>query len=544
MIHAPSTRRRRAGGFTLIELMVAVIVSAIVVLGVFAFANIQRTNASMHERNVRVQQALEGAMWSLGQDLRQAGLGFTRSCTELRVWDSANGQLINPGAASNAADSVADIVTGERYWVLRDGIQAHWNSSGATSPDGGAGSSAAAGSAADSFDVILGEANYLSATGVFRLAESIDAGDATLVVETSVLLDSGNVAHLAQVQQLFPPGTFVVLTRQPGAGVNPFLATLQSQCVLLQVTDDVIAGASAQLWEIPIGSTSGFNADLAGVMAENADVASLACAGETPACVDDWDPAAFNLSATVVPVGRLRWSRYELDYTVADAPYLVRYDIIGYQPNVDPGNLGTGADYPHCEAGQCPAPQLHLPGSDSPPTAVALAPMIEDMQVAVGCDGWSSAAAAALSQRGPDVGFEELGPAEGPVAGVADVSINENTNESGQRNVDEWVGNAATEQSAPDCVAYGTAEYLRDEWPLVETNDSPPPAFRMSPQSIRVTLTGSSEMPERAGGLASPVLPPIEDRDTLTSNVGVRQRFSLTERHSPDNLRWRDSSMR
>lgn len=536
--------RRRARGFTLIELMVAVIVSAIVVLGIFAFANIQRTNASMHERNVRVQQALEGAMWTLGQDLRQAGLGFTRSCTELRVWDAANSRLINPGGATTPGDAVADIVTGERYWVLRDGLQAHWNSTGATSPDGGLGSSAAAGSAADSFDVVLAEANYLSATGVFRLADPIDAGDTTVVVETSTLLDSSNVTHLAQVQQLFPPGTFIVLVRQPGAGVNPFQASVQSQCLLLQVTDDVIAGASPQLWEIPIGNTSGFNADLAGVMAENADVSSLACAGETPACVDDWDPGAFNVTATVVPLGRLRWSRYELDYTVADAPYLVRYDIIGYQSGVDPGNLGTGPDYPHCQAGSCPAPQLHLPGSDSPPAAVALAPMVEDMQVAVGCDGWSSAAAIAMSQRVPDLGYEELGPAEGPAAGVADVAIDENTNESGQRNVDEWVGNAANEQSAPDCVAYGTAEYLRDDWALLEGTDSPPPAFRMSPQTIRVTLTASSEMPERAGGLASVDLPPVEDRPALASNVGVRQRFSLTERYSPDNLRWRDSSMR
>ncbi|HWB75759.1 MAG TPA: prepilin-type N-terminal cleavage/methylation domain-containing protein [Nannocystaceae bacterium] len=527
---------RKQAGFTLIEMMVAIVVSAIVVLGVFAFANIQRANATAFERNVRIQQALEGAMWTIGQDVRQAGLGFTRICSELRVWDQANARLVNPGVA-DPNFAVADAITGERYWVLRDGIQAHWRSEGAGSIDGGAASSAAAGSAADSFDVILGEPNYSNAIGVFHLGDPIDGGDATLVVETSTLLDSTNVAHVAQVQQLFPPGTFVVVARRPGLLVNPVSPNAQGQCVLLQVTGDVIAGADPQRWEIPIGSASGFNADLAQLVADDGVVPP--CTAESPACVDDWDATTLD-AAMVVPVGRLRWSRYELDYFIPTLPYLVRYDLIGWQEG-DLDGLG-GVDYPHCTSGNCVAPQLHLPGGNPGPAAVAIAPMVEDMQVAVGCDGWSSANAAAAGRRVPDVGFEELGPAEGALAGVANVTVDENRTESGQRNADEWLGNAQSEASAPDCVAYGTAEGNAATWVTIETD--PGPAFRMSPQTMRVTLLATDETVEAAGGIATNQLMAIEDRPELPSLVGTRQRFSLTERYAPENLHWRDSTVR
>lgn len=529
---------RRQRGFTLIEMMVAIVVSAIVVLGVFAFANIQRANATAFERNVRIQQALEGAMWTIGQDVRQAGLGFTRICSELRVWDATNGRLVNPGVGdpNNAA---VDAITGERYWVLRDGIQAHWRSEGAGAIDGGAASSAAAGSGADSFDVILGEPNYSNAIGVFNVVTPIAGGDTTVVVETSTMLASNNVGHLAQVQQMFPPGTFVVVARRPGLLVNPVQPTAQSQCVLLQVTGDVFAGSDGnpQHWEIPIGSASGFNADLAQLFADDAVVP--ACTGETPACVDDWDASTFS-AAMVVPVGRLRWSRYELDYFIPTLPYLVRYDLIGWQEG-DLEGLG-GVDYPHCSTGQCVAPQLHLPGANPGPSAVAIAPMVEDMQVAVGCDGWSSANAAAANVRAPDLAFEELGPAEGALAGVANVTVDENRTESGQRNADEWLGNAQSEASAPDCVAYGTAEGNAATWSTIETD--PGPAFRMSPQTVRITLLATDETVEAAGGIATDQLMPIEDRVQLPSLVGTRQRFSLTERYAPENLHWRDSTVR
>ncbi|WP_146155764.1 PilW family protein, partial [Enhygromyxa salina] len=117
-------------GFTLIELMVAILVSSIVLMGVFAFASIQKDTASLQRRQIVLQQALEGSMYSIGTDLRMAGLGFGRQCSEIRVYSDAEGKLINPGAVTddNIGDAYIDSITTEPYWVLRDGVQAHWRS--------------------------------------------------------------------------------------------------------------------------------------------------------------------------------------------------------------------------------------------------------------------------------------------------------------------------------------------------------------------------------------------------------------------------------
>ena len=63
----------------------------------------------------------------------------------------------------------------------------------------------------------------------------------------------------------------------------------------------------------------------------------------------------------------------------------------------------------------------------------------------------------------------------------------------------------------------------------------------MSPQAMRITLMASDETDEAAGGLVTNTLIAIEDRPELPSLVGTRQRFTLTERYAPENLRWRDS---
>ena len=65
-------------GFSLIELMVAIVVSAIVLVGVFAFSGISRHTSSEFRRGIRVNRALEGAMHAMGNDVRIAGLGFAR----------------------------------------------------------------------------------------------------------------------------------------------------------------------------------------------------------------------------------------------------------------------------------------------------------------------------------------------------------------------------------------------------------------------------------------------------------------------------------
>ncbi len=335
------------------------------------------------------------------------------------------------------------------------------------------------------------------------------------------------------MQQLFPPGTFFAIARTPGPAANPFLPETHGQCPLLQITGDVMPDINdPQLWVLPVdGAISGFDANLTALFDTSIDAT-------------DWQTGVdMQVGASILPLGRLRWSRYEIDYTVPTLPYLVRYDIIGYREGVDPGTLG-GVDYPHCIAGQCPAPQLHLPGGGSPPGAVAVGPMVEDMQVAVGCDGYTAAAAAAAASPidPPDVGFEELGPAAGPTANIPNHQIDENPS-GNERDNDEWLGNAINEVTAPDCVWYGTAQERAAQWVAVDGDQNPPPLFRMSPQSIRITLVGSSEGDEAAGGLADGDVLAVEDRRPMASPVGVRQRFTLTEVFTPKNLRWRDPTV-
>lgn len=530
-----SRAARSQAGFTLIELMVALVVSAIVVLGVYAFSTIQQSTAGLHERNVRVQQALEGAMWTMAQDVRMAGLGFARTCSELRVYDAANDRLINPGGVEDPALAYRDAVTDQAYWVLRDGIQAHWDSSVGGDLPGQFGTSADPTSQADSFDVILAEASYTDSYGVFRLAEVIDPGDGFLVMEGSPMLNNGNPNHVAQVQQLFPPGSFFVMSRTPVGTANPFQPHTQGQCPLLQVTGEVIAapGGDAQRWLVPVsGAISGINGNL-GMLLDRSVPRS------------DWDPGLDVVEgASVVPLGRLRWSRYEIDYTIENTPYLVRRDILGHLAGTDPDALG-GVDYPHCQAGQCTAAQLHLPqqlDDGSPPPTIAVGPMIEDMQVAVGCDGYTDLAAADASIPVPDAGLAEQGPTEGLNAGQPNFQIDENPSGNG-RERDEWLGNARNEVWAPDCVFHGTAQESAAAWAAVESDQNPPPNFRMSPQTVRITLVGSSETEEAAGGLATLEVLAVEDRAPIDSAVGTRQRFTLTEVFTPPNLRWRDPTV-
>jgi hypothetical protein len=65
----------------------------------------------------------------------------------------------------------------------------------------------------------------------------------------------------------------------------------------------------------------------------------------------------------------------------------------------------------------------------------------------------------------------------------------------------------------------------------------------MSPQTIRITLVGAAEGIE-SGGLATANVPAVEDRPVMGAPSGVRQRWSLTERFTPKNLRWRDPTVR
>lgn len=537
---AAASRAGHSRGFTLIELMVAMVVSGIVLLGIFAFSSIQQGNAVIHRRHVRIQQALEGSMYSMSRDVRAAGLGFTRMCTEIRIYDPDQAKLINPGAVDDVSDAAIDPITGEPYWVLRDGLQAHWRSAGAASIDGDSFTSADPDAASDSFDVVLGERNYTNAMGVFALGVDATglsaAANATLQVNGNALLDSTDADHLSQVRQLFPPGSFVLVARPLTPDV--FRPQTQGQCVLLQVTDDVEAGPDPANWNIPIGNQSDFNKDLGLLFG---DGSPTVCSGDY--C--DWVGSEALSGALVVPLGHLRWSRYEIDYSVPGQPYLVRSDIIGFLPGSDP-TASAAEPYPDCPGNQCNLAQLHLPNNNGQAIPkVAIGPMIEDMQVAVGCDGFTQVSADALNfppaPPAVDAGFGEKGDED---ANLPNKLVDEWTTD---KTNDEWLGNAQVEAWGPDCVYFGTGQRLAADWPVSgpASEQLAGPGFRLSPSTLRITLLGRSET-RVAGNADDPnnefynQLFPIEDRPQMDTIAGGREYLTLTERFSPRNLRWRD----
>lgn len=551
--------QRAQRGFTLIELMVAILVSSIVLMGVFAFASIQKDTASLQRRQIVLQQALEGSMYSIGTDLRMAGLGFGRQCSEVRIWSAADNKLINPGGVrgDDLASVYTDAITTEPYWVLRDGVQAHWRSGPGVGANDMAGiqvTSASPSSAADSLDVFRGELNLAAGSGLFQIqALPVSTGaNAVLTFESSNLLDSGDNLQMQAVRQMFAPGSFVLVA--PVAGTQGYVTENQSQCALVQITGEIQAGAGATSWELPISSDSQFNTNLEALLG----IGGLASPDDAdPGSVDtknnslfggDWDPENFD-RLELIPLGRARWSRYEIDYTVETRPMLVRSDIIGWRDG-DP-TVAIVNDYPGCTGGSCRMPRLYLPSDVIQPPRVAIGPMIEDMQVAVGCDGWAanSPLVGANLMPPPDPGFEEQGPGSGPLANQANRKIDDRAVDDDRGN-DEWLGNASDEIWGADCVSWGTGERNALEWasggPGFESQ--PAPGFRMSPQVVRVTLLAK---PDTMAGGADAVtdafynqLVAIEDRPTMDSVIGSREYRTLTERFRVRNSHWRDPALK
>ena len=438
---------RHQGGFTLIELMVAIVVSSIVILGVFAFSTIQKATVDIHTRNIKIQQSLEGAMWTIGQDVRMAGAGWTRLCSELRIWDRNRGAWINPGGVPNPTNAQFDPVTGEAYWALRDGIQGHWKSTNDTGTtftalgndrNGWNASSAARESAADSFDVVRADSAYGAMAGAFE-TNQLFPGTIDIRLTGSAALAGANAG--AEVQQIFAPGTFIAV-REGVDPANPdelYVPHRAKQCVVFQITDDVDVVSNTS-WTLFVQSSSDFN------VAPDALLDDGSVPVEHQPMNDDWNPLNPAGGDMVIPLGHLRWSRYEIDYTVPSIPYLVRYELIDAHPGEELSGLAN--DYPGCEpgSGTCPLPQLHLTDmTNELPRATAVAPVIEDMQVAVGCDGYGSGGGPA-NVPAPEPGFLDPGPFSGPNAGNPDLAINEATNQSGFRgganSGDEWLGNA------------------------------------------------------------------------------------------------------
>ena len=558
-----SRESKHEHGFTLIELMVAILVSSIVLMGVFAFATIQKDTANLQRRQITLQQSLEGSMHSMGADIRMAGLGFGRQCSEVRVYSVDEGRLINPGAmhVSDLSNVFTDAITTEPYWVLRDGIQAHWRSGsefGANTMPGNEATSASPTSAADSFDVFRGELNMAGGSGMFQVTSRPNntGGNAVITFQSSNLLDNTNNVSLQAVRQMFPPGSFVLVV--PTTAIEAYLTETQSQCALLQVTDEVEAagGGGTTSWTLPVADDSGFNANLEDLLgvgntpAVPSDANQGAVEGKNGARWGaDWDDLDNAERLMLVPLGRARWSRYEIDYTEQTRPMLVRSDIIGWREG-DPTVATTDA-YPGCPGNVCRMPKLYLPSNNNQPPRVAIGPMIEDMQVAVGCDGWGPDNPGVQSGTFPfpDPGFEELGPASGPLANQANRKVDDRAEDDDRAN-DEWLGNADSESWGPDCVYWGTGERNAVEWassgPGFETEAGP--GFRMSPQVIRVTLLAKPDT--MAGGPDAEIdafyteLVAIEDRPTMESAVGNREYRTLTERFSIRNSHWRDPAIR
>src|SRR5690606_22965576 len=147
-------------------------------------------------------------------------------------------------------------------------------------------------------------------------------------------------------------------------GLQTYVTETQSQCALLQVTGEVEAGAGNTDWLLPISTDSGFNANLEQLLG----VGGLAVPDDaSPGNVEakhgnqfgaDWDPGNA-VTLQLVPLGRARWSRYEIDYTVESRPMLVRSDIIGWRQG-DP-TAPVADTYPGCTGGACRMPRLYLP---------------------------------------------------------------------------------------------------------------------------------------------------------------------------------------
>ena len=551
-------QHRNTRGFTLIELMVAILVSSIVLMGVFAFATIQKDTARLQQRQITLQQALEGSMHSMGTDIRMGALGFGRQCSEIRVWSEAEGQLINPGGVSalDIGNAFTDEITTEPYWVLRDGVQAHWRSGpdvGADTMAGNQATSASPSSAADSFDVFRGELNAATGSGLFQIQSlpGSSGNNAALTFESSGLLSNDDNMQLQAVRQMFAPGSFVLLV--PVTNPQSYVTETQSQCALVQITGEVGAGGSPTSWSLPISNDSDFNKDLGQLLSigtavpTDADIDSVTAKNASPFGADWRESGSFG-RIDVLPLGRARWSRYEIDYTIETRPMLVRSDIIGWRD----GDLTipVANDYPGCTGGACRAPRLYLPSANVQPPRVAIGPMIEDMQVAVGCDGWSVNTQPVIDSElpVPDPGFEERGPASGPLANTANRRVDER-DEDDDRGNDEWLGNASQELWGPDCVSWGTGERNASEWatsgPGFESE--PAPGFRMSPQVVRVTLVAKPDT--MAGGADAAVdaffnqLVAIEDRPTMDSAISSREYRTLTERFRIRNSHWRDPAV-
>ncbi|MCF8063103.1 MAG: prepilin-type N-terminal cleavage/methylation domain-containing protein, partial [Deltaproteobacteria bacterium] len=71
--HRPVRPVRREGGFTLIELLVTVVVSGVVMAGIYTTFVSQQNSYIVQSETAALQQNLRAAMFNLKREIRMAG---------------------------------------------------------------------------------------------------------------------------------------------------------------------------------------------------------------------------------------------------------------------------------------------------------------------------------------------------------------------------------------------------------------------------------------------------------------------------------------
>ena len=101
-----SARQHTTGGFTLVELMVGLVVTAIVTLGIFSTYDTTRKTVMAQRQVADLQQQLRGAMYIMARDIRSAGFdptGIGTPAAPLGIQDVRKYNIVvDPGAVGPA----------------------------------------------------------------------------------------------------------------------------------------------------------------------------------------------------------------------------------------------------------------------------------------------------------------------------------------------------------------------------------------------------------------------------------------------------------
>ncbi len=91
---------RSSQGFTLIELMIAMAISAVLMAAIFSVHNAQQKTYTAQQQVAEMQQNLRAALWIMTGELRMAGYDQSGSAKDSSCNIGATGTSIAPGIAS------------------------------------------------------------------------------------------------------------------------------------------------------------------------------------------------------------------------------------------------------------------------------------------------------------------------------------------------------------------------------------------------------------------------------------------------------------